>query len=426
MKSEKHDRLIVFLVGIFCLCLTALFVWISAIDADAAGGAGTYKFTIGANPYTDDLIGSGVNYLVDTMDFRYGSTVVKGWTQRVGNTYTVSASSSSSVVFGFDNWTGLTIFYNFVDSSGKVVYTHEAVASGYGTINTTYVYASDLPSTGTYTVVPSSGGIPYSSSVTGTITFYASLPDGASVLLVDISAADSGIVGGAYEITPDFFPEVFKPVNGCLPTDMNQRWYICDKNSRTVYVAYSAVGDGRFLTINYYDKYGDFLTSRNIEISQEGATLLIPPLGTYDVIPQKYYYRSGTNNITLTVYCDDFDTSGAYDSGYAAGSDAGYDLGYDLGYKDGISGSEDSYALGYGKGLRDGLMQNSLTADQFNDITEDYNAITGFFDGMWSWMKNLFDTVTEGVGFGGVTVGTVIWTLVIIAVVTFGLSKLHI
>lgn len=409
-----------------------LFVVIHmAITSSAAGGAGTYKFKIGVNPYTDDLIGSGANYLVDTNDFRYGSTVVKGWSQREGNTYTVSASSSSSVVFGFDNWTGLTIFYDFVDSSGNVVYTHKATATGYGTTKTTYVYASDLPSTGTYTVVPSMENFPYTSSVTGSITFVALLPDGTSCTLGTVSTES----GGTYGLSDAVFIEglsiswVFSEVNGAMPLpedSLYNCWYICDKNSRTVYLNYYAP-EGRYITFRYYDKNCQYINFVNVPIDETGATIEVPGYHNYSVIPLKIEYPSGDDNLVYSVYCytgfDESDLSTSYQDGKQDGFDEGFDEGFDQGLENGLAHSsilkQQAYDKGYDDGLKQGLSQNALTGQQMSDLRTDYNAVTGFFDGMWSWMKDLFNTVTEGVAFGGVTVGNIIWTVVIIVVVLF-------
>lgn len=90
-----------------------------------------------------------------------------------------------------------------------------------------------------------------------------------------------------------------------------------------------------------------------------------------------------------------------------AGENTTYTVFYYNGSNDNISPGDIQSA--YDRGFNDGFNQGQNNASA--------NPFTGFFTGIWSALVDSFDYVLNGIGFNGITLGNVIFTLVIIVVV---------
>lgn len=182
------------------------------------------------------------------------------------------------------------------------------------------------------------------------------------------------------------------------------------------------VGDGAYETENY--------------ITISAAT----PGGSY------YYYRiSGTSDqrkLFVFVY-DEMEFSdvsptvgdlwyakGQADSllSFPADKDESYKLGYDAGYSYGrIAGMSDGYECGRADGYSDGLEKGAISSEAykrgydagFNSViqTSDGAAVSGMFSGIFGAFFDGYRTIANGISVGGISVGAVVSTCILIGVV---------
>lgn len=429
MIQQKKSPIYLVFAGVVIVSLFVVLGCVLELKSEAASGS-PITFTIAENPYTAEVYGDKAVLYADNLSIHFErktGTQWYQWHEAEGQTFSISYSSQSDSVFKIHNWGGYTYYLEFVNNdTGVVDYVMKATGETFNVGIDTYVYASDLPGR-SYTVVLSQQAkyFPHSTDVSGSLTFVALFPDGSTHKLITYSNFISFYPSDAKICNAIEYKHFFTTIDGAYIDpkyyEDGAYWVITDSSNRTIYVDY-IVPDFRALTVRYLDEYGRFMAlnaTKVLKISQNGGTIDIPMLdGVSDcsVFPQHYAYNAGTNPLSLDVYLVptvSTDTNGSFQDGYSHGFGEGYDVGlkesamsYDSGYKEG-------YNVGYDKGIH----QNSLTGAQISELRKDYNVITGFFDGMWNWMRDFFTTVTEGVGFGGVTVGDVIWTLVIIAVV---------
>lgn len=162
--------------------------------------------------------------------------------------------------------------------------------------------------------------------------------------------------------------------------------------------------------IQYY--YSDGTSAPWYEVIDESFSYGwydVPLIHGYNVIPSRIYIHDINDLAIFPVYLFTYDEYNRYFEGYDSGqADA---------YKDIFAIKEEQYNLGYSAGLNDGLKQNKLTYSQMQEIRSEYNVFTAFFDGIFSGLLNLWNTVTNGISFGGVTVNTVISSMLVIFVV---------
>ncbi len=128
----------------------------------------------------------------------------------------------------------------------------------------------------------------------------------------------------------------------------------------------------------------------------------------------KYAYSQGYNE-GHTV---------GYDKGYAEGDaigqeigfDYGYSTGYDIGYFDGELATVDAqryyWSTYYNTEAYGNAVQEAIRS-------EDSNPVTAFFNSIWNGILNAYETVSNGISVGGISLSMVITTLIIAAVVIF-------
>ena len=175
---------------------------------------------------------------------------------------------------------------------------------------------------------------------------------------------------------------------------------------------YTDIGADKTIKINYYDQNGKVINQVEYRVSSLGSTFKIPSQDGYLFAPSSVSLTLGLLSESFYVYMIDFtgERVAAYQKGLADGLlTTQKDLEAQLNSK---------FQEGYDKGFDDGYADGSeITGKERSEIMSDYNAITGFFDGLFNAIFGSIDIVFNGVALGGVTLGTVIWTLVIIVIV---------
>lgn len=171
--------------------------------------------------------------------------------------------------------------------------------------------------------------------------------------------------------------------------------------------------------IYYYDQYGKLIKPVTYYINSMAPDFKVPAITPYIPVPERVELVEGDMSETFNIYCFDFEA--AANEAYELGKSAGLAISQ----KDLESQLNAKYHEGYDVGFKDGYDDGSvLTGKERNELMKNYNAITGLFDGWFNALLASIDIVFEGVAFGGVTLGSVIWTLVIIVVVVLVGGKL--
>lgn len=134
-----------------------------------------------------------------------------------------------------------------------------------------------------------------------------------------------------------------------------------------------------------------------------------------------------------------------WNEGYGWGYEYGIEEGYQVGYPDGQAYGESlhaedwqyGYDIGYLKGTNDGVdLGYELSSDYYDDYwsnfyqssnyvyaveksikSNDSNPVTAFFNSMWNGLINAYDTVTQNISVGGVSLAMVITTIILAVVV---------
>lgn len=161
-------------------------------------------------------------------------------------------------------------------------------------------------------------------------------------------------------------------------------------------------------------------------------------------------YDANSKNYTLAyavVSLEDFSTYNhkedalqeGYNLGYYNGNAEGYENGYTEGQAYGESLHADDWQYGYDIGYMVGVDDGQEASNAYyNDYwsahynteaygnavqeairSEDSNPVTAFFNSIWNGILNACETVSNGVSVGGISLGNVIVTLVVAAVVIF-------
>ena len=128
-----------------------------------------------------------------------------------------------------------------------------------------------------------------------------------------------------------------------------------------------------------------------------------------------------------------------YTKGYAEGNDAGYNFGLVEGYNEGFEAGkaitykdvyDNGFSDGYGIGKADGYSAGLTNSEAyksgydagFNSVIQssDGAAVSGFFSGVFGAFYDGYQTIANGITLNGISVGTVVSTLIVICVVVVG------
>lgn len=328
------------------------------------------------------------------------------------------------VSLAYDNWKYYTTFV-VPGGSEKAPGVYELGASGpSGTFfngvdtsqNEMYIYVSD--------VEPPVLNSQFVNE--GCVTFYAKLPHGENVPLGTVRPPEGHT--GSYQFVYSKVMGSFQlddwqlaalegyEINSAL-FDVGQTFIIQDDEIYEIFIPY-IVNESSARTIRFelYDENYNFIKVETVKVSNTATTCSTPLYGDCDTFPYVVDIDLSKPNSEVQVFkCYVFNVLEKMLDSY----DKGYKDGFSLGQAAG-SGDGESWQEGYDQGLKDGLSQNSLTAEQIQHYTKDYNAITAFFDGLFGWMKDMFFDVGEGIQYKGVKAIDIVSSVVIIAVVIWG------
>ncbi len=200
--------------------------------------------------------------------------------------------------------------------------------------------------------------------------------------------------------------EGYRVVTYTIPTDI-----VIDPTSVNTYVI-EYDSSGKVIQINYYDQNGNFITQESFFADVNDTSFTIPSMEDYIFAPLKVPLTVGINIQSFNVYRIDF--SGLRDKYYQEGFDAGSESSSDL-----IQSLVDE---AYQNGYQAGIKKNGLVQSEIDDIRKDYNVFTAFFDGLFNGFLSFYNVITNGIAFGGVTLGNVI-TTVLIAVICYFVAR---
>ncbi|MBQ8254336.1 MAG: hypothetical protein IJY94_02395 [Clostridia bacterium] len=184
-------------------------------------------------------------------------------------------------------------------------------------------------------------------------------------------------------------------------------------------LVYSDFATDKAVTINFYDQNGNFVGSNTYYVNSKSYSFEIPNDDKYIYAPMKVNLSLSFTEESFKVYRFDFEGERlkAYEEGKKEGLTISQnDLQAQLNSK-----YQEGYDVGFDEGYKDGSV---ITGKERNEIMKNYNAITGLFDGWFDSIYKSIDIVFNGVAIGGVTLGNIFWTLVIVVVVVLIGGKL--
>lgn len=364
-------------------------------DSMASGSAGSQTVTVG------DLV-SG--------DRRLGIVML-------------NSLANKTSVFTLVNATNFRIPFMILDASTNQTYLTGYALEATAGVSSSYVITEEAlglsSSAGiTFRIVV---GVPFRYNETAaSIQFVARLPDGSEQYTYEAPMGQSLLSGAAQFATYSYLDRIAPTIGVYSPdlTEIESVYYSVNSYTQTVYIPYYQ--SGRKLTVEYYS--GTDPTTRiglmQYNIAESAG---YRDQGTYAgqmVVPQRVYYPSGTDDLTVKVYL--VDTEWYRQQGFVEGLQSAKQD--ELYWQDLIDQArQEGYDSGKEDGYDEGISQNVLLQEQIDQLKEEYNAITAFFDGSWNSAFGFFDYVGNGIAIGGISLKEVVITLLVCAVVVLGI-----
>ena len=161
--------------------------------------------------------------------------------------------------------------------------------------------------------------------------------------------------------------------------------------------------------IYYYDQYGKLIKPVTYYINSMAPDFKVPVITPYIPVPERVELVEGDMSETFNIYCFDFEA--ARDEAYQAGKSEGL----------AVNNAElnklldDAYKKGYDKGYS----ENTITQEHAAKIRREYNLFTALFDGAFGGLIQMYETITNGIAIGGISLNNVISTVAVAVIVAF-------
>lgn len=202
----------------------------------------------------------------------------------------------------------------------------------------------------------------------------------------------------------------------------------------------SDFGNGECFTVNSstFSRYGYFTLKATDSQNYDFLTVLINGQRRDILVCVRNVVPSDSDLMRFIGYHAGFldgEISG-YTKGYAEGNDAGYNFGLVEGYNEGFDagkaltykdvydrGFSDGYDIGKADGYSSGLTNSEAYKSGydagFNSViqTSDGAAVSGMFSGIFGAFYDGYQIIANGITLNGISVGTVVSTLITICVV---------